>query len=241
MKYNLLPGVVLVRILMIGDKDTVNTGENQNLFGDLSREFTVVRISDPQEGLEMLKSNKYDCVIIDRKDDQDSCGMDLLSFNKESGMGLPIMIISSDKTVDDLVEMFNRGADDYVGSPCDSREIISRVHSLIRRSAQSHRPLLTCGRLILDPIARECRIDGAVVPLRRREFDILELLMKHDNQVFSRERIITEVWQKEYDGTSNVVDVHIKYLRDKLREHKMDSIVVTVRGVGYKVQCSDLI
>ena len=151
------------------------------------------------------------------------------------------MIISGKKTVEDLVEMFDRGADDYVGAPCDSREIISRVHSLIRRSAQSHRPLLTCGRLILDPIARECRIDGAIVPLRRREFDILELLMKHDNQVFSRERIITEVWQKEYDGTSNVVDVHIKYLRDKLREHKMDSIVVTVRGVGYKVQCSELI
>ncbi|MCF4152131.1 response regulator transcription factor [Dethiosulfovibrio sp. F2B] len=228
-----------MRILMIGDKDNVSVGESQNLFSDLSREFTVVRISDPEEGLEMLKSNKYDCVIIDRKDAKDNCGMDLVDFNKESGMGLPILIISADKTVDDLVAMFERGADDYVASPCDGREIIARVHSLIRRSAQCHRPLLTCGRLILDPVARECKVDGTSVPLRRREFDILEILMRHDNQVFSRERIISEVWQKEYDGTSNVVDVHIKYLRDKLREHKMDSIVVTVRGVGYKVQCSE--
>ncbi len=228
-----------MRILIVGDKETAAGAQNQNLFSDLSKEFTVVRISDPDEGLEMLKSNKYDCVVIERSHSADECGMDLVDFNKESGMGLPILVLANDKSVDDLVVMFERGVDDYVGAPCDGREIIARVHSLIRRSAQCHRPLLTCGRLILDPVARECRVDSVSVPLRRREFDILELLMRHDNQVFSRERIITEVWQKEYDGTSNVVDVHIKYLRDKLREHKMDSIVVTVRGVGYKVQCSE--
>ena len=75
----------------------------------------------------------------------------------------------------------------------------------------------------------------------RREFDILELLLRHENQVFTREKIISQVWQKEYDGTSNVVDVHIKYLRDKLREQGLDTVVVTVRGVGYKVTCPDCI
>jgi two-component system copper resistance phosphate regulon response regulator CusR len=99
--------------------------------------------------------------------------------------------------------------------------------------------MIRCGDLSLDPIARECMIEDKVIPLRKREFDILELLLKHENQVFTRERIISHVWQKEYDGTSNVVDVHIKYLRDKLRINNYDRIVVTVRGVGYKVSCPD--
>ena len=228
-----------MRILMIGDTER-RTGESQSLFADLSTNgFKVVRISDPEEGLEMLKTNKFDCVILDRETSKKEGGMDIVDFNKESGMGLPILMISNDSSVQDLVDMFERGVDDYVRVPFDNAEIVVRVGSLISRSVKCHRPLLTCGRLVLDPVARECRIDGTSIPLRRREFDILELLMRHENQVFSRERIITEVWQKEYDGTSNVVDVHIKYLRDKLRSEKMDSIVVTVRGVGYKVQCSD--
>ncbi|MGB4208570.1 MAG: winged helix-turn-helix domain-containing protein, partial [Thermovirgaceae bacterium] len=101
------------------------------------------------------------------------------------------------------------------------------------------RAVLHCGPLMLDPIARECKAEGEMIPLRRREFDILELLMRFENQVFSREKIIGLVWKKEYDGTSNVVDVHVKYLRDKLRPYNLDTLVVTVRGVGYKVTCPD--
>jgi len=125
--------------------------------------------------------------------------------------------------------------------PFDFRELLARVRTLLRRTSELQHNLLHCGSMTIDPVARECRVDNTILPLRRREFDILELLLRHENQVFTREKIISQVWQKEYDGTSNVVDVHIKYLRDKLREQGLDTVVVTVRGVGYKVTCPDCI
>jgi two-component system copper resistance phosphate regulon response regulator CusR len=88
-------------------------------------------------------------------------------------------------------------------------------------------------------VSRECRIGGKPLSLRRREFDILELLLRNENQVFTRENLISSVWRKEYSGSSNVVDVHVKYLRDKLRPFGCDTLVVTVRGVGYKMNCPE--
>ena len=105
-------------------------------------------------------------------------------YRKEDGSS-PVLILSARDSVDDKVEGFNRGADDYMVKPFDSRELIVRVRSLIRRAADKQSPLLACGRLTLDPVTRECRVDGAFVNLRRREFDILETMLRHANQVFT--------------------------------------------------------
>ncbi|HON34591.1 MAG TPA: response regulator transcription factor, partial [Synergistales bacterium] len=151
----------------------------------------------------------------------------------------PVIMLTAKDSIEDRVEGLNRGADDYLVKPFDFRELVARVNAVTRRRAEPKRTVLRCGPLMLDPIARECKAEGEMIPLRRREFDILELLMRFENQVFSREKIIGLVWKKEYDGTSNVVDVHVKYLRDKLRPYNLDTLVVTVRGVGYKVACPD--
>ena len=163
--------------------------------------------------------------------------MEVLRQTRARRNTTPVLVLTARDAVPARIKGLDAGADDYLIKPFDFRELLARVRTLVRRSSDQQRPILKCGGLVLDPVARECRVDNVAVPLRRREFDILELLMRYENQVFSRERIITHVWQKEYDGTSNVVDVHVKYLRDKLRKVGYDALIVTVRGVGYKVNC----
>lgn len=205
-------------------------------FSDLG--FSVDAAFTGEEGLNKARSGQFDCIILDLLlPDMD--GLDLIEKFRDEGHDTPIIILTARDSVEDRVEGLNRGADDYLVKPFDFKELHARVKALIRRHSEQRRPLLKCGPLTLDPTARECHVRETLIPLRRREFDILELLLRYENQVFSRDKIISQVWQKEYDGTSNVVDVHIKYLRDKLRPFNLDTIVVTVRGVGYKVSCPD--
>jgi two-component system copper resistance phosphate regulon response regulator CusR len=200
--------------------------------------FRVEGAKNGEEGLALIMQNEFDCVILDvMLPGRD--GFEVVEKIREAGKKVPVIMLTAKDAIEDRVEGLNRGADDYLVKPFDFRELVARVNALIRRSSEQQRPILKCGPLVLDPVARECRIDGQPVLLRRREFDILELLMRNENQVFSREQIINKVWQKEYDGTSNVVDVHLKYLRDRLRPFNLDTMVVTVRGVGYKVHCPE--
>ncbi len=201
------------------------------------RAYEVEYTLSGEEGLNRILEGggrTYDCVILDLMlPGMD--GLEVLDRVREANNDTPILILSARDSVDDRVAGLERGADDYLVKPYEFRELAARVEALIRRTAEHRRPLLECGPLVMDPIARECRVGDKPVVLRRREFDIFQLLLRYENEVFSRDRIIAHVWQKEYDGTSNVVDVHVKYLRDKLREFGLDTCVVTVRGVGYKV------
>lgn len=201
-------------------------------------EFSVDSAFDGIEGLSKIRNNNYDCIVLDiMLPEMD--GFELIEKMREEGKDTPVIMLTAKDSIEDRVEGLNRGADDYLVKPFDFRELVARVNAVTRRRTEPKRTVLHCGPLMLDPIARECKAEGEMIPLRRREFDILELLMRYENQVFSREKIIGLVWKKEYDGTSNVVDVHVKYLRDKLRPYNLDTVVVTVRGVGYKVTCPD--
>jgi len=200
--------------------------------------FTVESSCDGIDGLNRIRNSDFDCIVLDiMLPGMD--GYEVVEKAREEGKDIPVIMLTAKDTIDDRVEGLNRGADDYLVKPFDFRELVARINAVTRRRSELKRPILNCGPLVLDPIARECRAEGEIVPLRRREFDILELLLRYENQVFTRERIIAHVWKKEYDGTSNVVDVHVKYLRDKLRPFNLDVVVVTVRGVGYKVNCPD--
>jgi len=196
--------------------------------------FGVVTARNGRDALRLCRQVHPDLIILDLMlPGMD--GLEVLDRVREANNDTPILILSARDSVDDRVAGLERGADDYLVKPYEFRELAARVEALIRRTAEHRRPLLECGPLVMDPIARECRVGDKPVVLRRREFDIFQLLLRYENEVFSRDRIIAHVWQKEYDGTSNVVDVHVKYLRDKLREFGLDTCVVTVRGVGYKV------
>lgn len=220
-----------MRLLIIEDNEDLCQLLREG-FEELGHEVDTA--GDGRNGLDLIRSGKYDCVILDiMLPEMD--GFEVMDQVRDEGHDVPVIMLTAKDSVEDRVHGLEQGADDYLTKPFDFKELMARVNALMRRSGDQRRSILKCGPLTLDPVARECRVGDIKIPLRRREFDILELLMRYENQVFSRDKIIAQVWQKEYDGTSNVVDVHIKYLRDKLRPFNLDMMVVTVRGVGYKV------
>lgn len=200
--------------------------------------FSVDSAFSGEEGLEKISRGGYGCIILDIMLPGID-GLQVLDTVRTQGNETPILLLTARDTVEDRVDGLNRGADDYLSKPFDFRELVARVNALLRRTADRQHSVLRCGSLELDPVSRECRIGGKPLSLRRREFDILELLLRNENQVFTRENLISCVWRKEYNGSSNVVDVHVKYLRDKLRPFGCDTLVVTVRGVGYKMNCPE--
>ncbi len=217
--------------------------DNRDLVQVLSEGFAENGLSvdsafTGEDGLEKISGGKYGCIILDiMLPGMD--GLQVLDIVRARGDETPVILLTARDTVEDKVEGLSRGADDYLPKPFDFRELVARVRALLRRTADRQHTLLRCGSLELDPVSRDCRIAGKPLVLRRKEFDILELLLRNENQVFTREKLIESVWKKEYDGASNVVDVHVKYLRDKLRPYGCDTLVVTVRGVGYKMNCPD--
>ena len=228
-------GRTSMNILVIEDNKALSQIITEG-FSDLGDKVTCA--SDGAGGLSTAKQEAFDCVILDLMlPDQD--GLDVLRSLRVQNM-VPVLILSAKDSVADRVAGLDQGADDYLVKPFEMVELVARVRALVRRAANGGRSLLECGPLSMDTAARECRVHGEPLTLRRREFDILELLLRNENQVFTREQIINRVWKKEYEGGSNVVDVHIKYLRDRLRPSHLDRVIMTVRGVGYKLFCPEM-
>ncbi len=198
--------------------------------------FSVDCVLSGEEGLAKISGKPYGCVIMDvMLPGMD--GLQVLDEIRSKGDETPVIFLTALDGVEDKLAGLDKGADDYVTKPFDFRELVARVKVLLRRTGEARPAILKCGCLELDPAARDCRADGKNIALRRREFDILELLVRNENQVFTRENLISTLWRKEYSGASNVVDVHVKYIRDKLRPFGCDTLIVTVRGVGYKAVC----
>ncbi len=147
---------------------------------------------------------------------------------------LPVLMLTAKSTEYDKVIGLDCGADDYLTKPFGMMELIARVRALLRRtSPQEAAPTLTCGALSLDPVRHLVTANGAEVELTRKEFDLLQLLMSHPQQVFTRDRLLSQVWGYEFDGESRTVDVHIRSLRQKLGA--AGECIETVRGVGYRM------
>ena len=197
---------------------------------------TVGRAYSAEEGLEALAVSEFGCIVLDiLLPGMD--GLQMLDRIRSDGSDIPVLILSARATVEDILSGFEHGADDYLTKPFDLRELIARVQALQRRSSKPRPSPIVCGALRLDPVTRECRWNDRLLPLRRKEFDILELLLSHEGEVFTRERIVETLWKGKTIQRSNIVDVHIKHLRDSLHAVQCDTLITTIRGVGYKASC----
>lgn len=146
----------------------------------------------------------------------------------------PVIMLTAKGSEYDKVIGLEAGADDYIPKPFGMMELIARVRALLRRTAsQDAAPKLTCGTIALDPVRHLVTVEGKPVELTRKEFDLLQLLMSHPMQVFTRDRLLSQVWGYEFDGESRTVDVHIRSLRQKLGAAA--GCIETVRGVGYRM------
>ena len=164
-------------------------------------------------------------------------GMDGLAVCRSArgqGNRVPILLLTARDAVEDRVAGLDAGADDYLGKPFSFEELAARVRALLRRPRDAVPVVLSAAELRLDPARREVTVRGKSVPLTTKEFSLLELLLRHRGQVLSREQITRQLWDQDFDGASNVLEVHVKNVRRKLSKAGHDEVIETVRGTGYR-------
>jgi DNA-binding response OmpR family regulator len=201
--------------------------------------FEVVAAADGRQALDRFAQESPDLVLLDLMMPQLN-GLDVCTEIRKRSDVPVIMLTARSDDVDKIVGL-EMGADDYVTKPFNPREVVARVKAALRRrnwdlqpGAQEREPEpVTIGNVTLEPASRDVTVAGGRVRLRQREFDLLEAFLRHPNVVLDRERLLRLVWGQEYDGDTRTIDVHVAWLRDKLKE--ADAKIETGWGVGYKL------
>ena len=165
----------------------------------------------------------------------DGNGLDLCRELRNGGDQTPMLMLTARDGLSDKVGGLDAGADDYLTKPFDFPELTARVRALTRRPPDTNKPILEHGDLRLDPASRRVWRGAITVPLTAREFSLLEHLMRRPEAIHSRTELLESVWDANYDGLSNVVDVHVANLRRKLDMPGSTPPIETVRGTGYRL------
>ncbi len=193
--------------------------------------FAVDRCADGEEGHMLASTTAYDAAIMDvmlPKLD----GLTLIQKLRKEGVRVPVIILSAKASVDDRIKGLQAGGDDYLTKPFAFSELLARVQALIRRATNSSEPTrLAVGDLTLDLLNREVSRGGKIIDLQAREFALLEYLMRHAGRVVTKTMIMEHIWDYSFDPQTNVVDVLVCRLRNKIDPDK--EMVHTIRGVGY--------
>ena len=197
--------------------------------------YAVAVAPDGQEALWLTSEDTFDAVVLDVML-PDMNGFEVCQQMRAAGRWSPVLMLTARDAVADRVTGLDAGADDYLAKPFSFAELTARLRALVRRGAPERPVVMRLGDLSLDPAAHRVDRRGTSVDLTSREFALLEYLMRHPGEVLTRTRLIEHVWDFAYDGDSNLVDVYIRYLRDKIdRPFGADSIQ-TVRGAGYRMR-----
>lgn len=195
--------------------------------------FAVDQAADGETGLRRALDERYDALIVDlmlpRLD-----GLALIDTLRARGRRTPVLILSARHSVDDRVRGLQAGGDDYLTKPFAFAELVARLQALIRRATGAAEPTrLTVGDLTLDLLTRQVERAGRPLDLRPREYALLEYLMRHPGHVVTKTMILSHVWGYNFDPGTNVVDVLVSRLREKLDRNFDTKLLHTVRGVGY--------
>jgi DNA-binding response OmpR family regulator len=221
-----------MRILLVEDEIPLA----KSLKKALEKEgFAVDFVSDGElaERRIRLYQKEYDAIVLDlmlpKRD-----GLEICRNIREAGIKNPVLVLTARGDTDDKVNALNAGADDYLVKPFSLEELVARIRAIMRRPEQVLFPKLEAQGLVLDPVTRRVKWHDREVDLTVKEFALLEYLLRHPNQVISRNQILDHIWDFEFDSFSNVVDVHMKNLRKKINGH--EDIIETVRGIGYRIK-----
>lgn len=223
-----------MRILVIEDEKRIADFVARGLE---SSGYAVDMATDGAAGLEMLHATDYDLIILDLML-PDIDGLKVLEKIRNRKLSPPVLILSALGAVDDRVKGLERGADDYLGKPFSFAELLARVRALLRRG-QPMPERLQVGDLVLDAIRRKVTRGGEPIELAPKEFSILEYMMRNQGQALSRTMIVEHVWDMDYDGLTNIVDVYIRHLRSKIDDRWPQKLIHTVRGTGYMIDAGE--
>lgn len=189
-----------------------------------------------KDGLFLATTEHYDVLIVDRMLPALD-GLSIIKTLRALDRPVPVLILSALGEVDDRVDGLRSGGDDYLVKPFAFSELLARVEILGRRQSQSsEQSQLTVGDLVLDRMTRKVTRAGQLIELQTREFNLLEFLLKHRNQVVTRTMLLESVWDYHFDPQTNVIDVHISRLRAKIDKGFDTTIIQTIRGAGYMIE-----
>jgi two-component system OmpR family response regulator/two-component system copper resistance phosphate regulon response regulator CusR len=192
-------------------------------------------LRDGNQGLAAARSQKYDALILDLMLPGEP-GLGILQRMRDEGIKTPVIVLTALGAVQDKISGLNKGADDYLVKPFDMAELLARLEAVCRRASFKPAVRLQVGDLTLDLTTRRVAKGGADVELTPTEFSILELLMRHAGMVVTRKMLCESLWESDWEGTTNVIEVHINRLRNKLQKGLKESLIQTVRGRGYALR-----
>lgn len=219
-----------MRVLVVEDDTSIASFISRGL---KEAGFAVDVASNGHDGLARAQSASYDAAVVDLMlPGRD--GLSLVGELRRTGIGTPVLILTARRSVEDRVKGLETGADDYLVKPFAFPELLARVQALIRRSKGTPEATeLVLDGLVLNRLTRRVERDGQAIELRPREFALLELLMRNAGRVVSKTMILSHVWGYDFDPGSNVVDVLVFRLRDRIDRGFTPQLLHTVRGVGY--------
>ena len=200
--------------------------------------YVVDHSANGKDGLFMAASEKYDAMIIDRMVPEVD-GITIIQTLRASGNQTPMIILTALDKVEERVKGLKSGADDYLAKPYSFTELLARLEAITRRkSAEKAVTKLLCGELEMDLLTREVKRCGKAIELQAREFALLEYLIRNHGTVVTRTMLLEHVWDYNFDPQTNVIDVHISRLRQKIDKGFDKSMIQTLRGAGYKLSSS---
>jgi DNA-binding response OmpR family regulator len=223
-----------MKVLIVEDEEKLAIG----LKAGLEQEgFTADYLTDGGKGETRILTCRgdYDVVILDLMLPIKN-GFEVCADVRTAGVTLPILILTARDSIEDKVLALNSGADDYLVKPFSFDELVARLHALLRRPHVTLPEELVVGDLTLNPVTREAYRGKEKIDLTLKEFELLQYLMRHPNQVMGREDIFAHIWDFADTSLSNVIDVHIKNLRRKIDEKHDRKLLETVRGIGYTLK-----
>ncbi|HEY9870040.1 MAG TPA: response regulator transcription factor [Candidatus Obscuribacterales bacterium] len=202
----------------------------------LSHEHHMVEtVHDAADGRHRMLYEEYDLIIVDWNLPGGS-GVELVKELRNKGATTPVLLLTGKSLVSEKETGLDAGADDYLTKPANLRELSARVRALLRRASGAASNVLKAGNLTLDPVTFRVTRNGEEIDLQRREFALLEFLMRHPDQVFSAEALLERVWASESDATRDAIKTCLKRLRKKIDVEGRESVIKTVHGVGYKLK-----
>lgn len=218
-----------MRILVVEDEKDMNKIIVKGLE---SEGYLVDSCYDGESALDYICMEEYDGVILDimlPKMD----GFTIMKRARNRGITTPILFLSARSDVDSIVQGLDLGADDYLAKPFDFKELYARIRMITRKKAGVHENVYVCGDLVVN--CNECTVkrQGKVIELSPKEYSVLLYLIRNQNIVVTREQIESNIWDFDRDGSSNLVDVYIRYLRKKIDDGFAFKMIQTIRGVGY--------